>query len=54
MSYANVPRSIGLVVSRRLATMVELQTTLGAQDLYNLIEILAVDNHNQNLKPREA
>lgn len=33
--------------------MADLQTTLGAQDLYNLIEIIAVDSHNANLKPRQ-
>lgn len=44
---------IGVIVSKGLATLNELQTVYGAEDLYNLIEIVAVDNHNQNLKPRE-
>lgn len=53
MSYANVPQSVGVVVSKRLATTTELQTVLGAQDLYDILEILAVDSFNENLKPRE-
>lgn len=30
--------------------MVELQTVLGAEDLYNLLEIIAVDNFNSNAR----
>ena len=44
---------IGLLVSRRYATLHELQTVYGAEDFSNLIEIIAVDTHNENLKPRE-
>jgi hypothetical protein len=42
----NLPRSIGAVVSKGLATLNELQTVYGAEDLYNLLEVLAVDSHN--------
>ncbi|EIF30968.1 hypothetical protein BCh11DRAFT_06480 [Burkholderia sp. Ch1-1] len=41
-----MPRAIAVVCSERLATLVELQTVLGAEDLYNLLEIVAVDRHN--------
>lgn len=51
--YANVPRVIGFVVSHKMATLHELQTVYGPEDLYDMIEILVVDNHNENLKPRE-
>lgn len=44
-----MPQSIGRVVSQRMASMVDLQTILGAEDLYNLLEILAVDSHNEYL-----
>jgi hypothetical protein len=37
------------VVSSRLATMHELQTIYGLEDLANFLEILAVDAHNQRL-----
>jgi hypothetical protein len=43
VEYANVPKNIGTVVSSRLATLHELQTSLGVRDLYDLLEILAVD-----------
>jgi hypothetical protein len=35
------------VVSARLATLHELQTVYGVKDLYDLLEIIAVDNYNQ-------
>jgi 4-diphosphocytidyl-2C-methyl-D-erythritol kinase len=49
IDYANVPRSIGTVVSRRLATLHELDTVYGTADLHDMIEIIAVDAHNQRL-----
>lgn len=47
--YANVPAAIGAVVSGKLATLHELDTVYGLADLYDLIEVLAVDAHNQDL-----
>jgi hypothetical protein len=49
IEYANVPRTIGSVVSRGLASMHELDTVLGTEDLFDLVEIISVDCHNQNL-----
>ncbi|NBD02183.1 transcription elongation factor GreA [Burkholderia thailandensis] len=49
IAYPNVPRSIGAVVSRRLATLVELQTVLGQDDLHDLLEIIVVDSHNERV-----
>jgi len=43
----NVPRTIAAVVSGKLATLHELDTVYGVEDLYDLIEILAIDGHNQ-------
>jgi hypothetical protein len=37
------------VVSSRLATLAELDTVLGAEDLYMLLEIISVDAHNQRI-----
>ncbi len=34
------------MISRGLATMHELDTVLGTEDLYDLIEIVAVDSYN--------
>ena len=36
-------------MSSKLATMTELTTTLGAEDLYNLFEIAVVDAHNERV-----
>ena len=44
--YQNVPRALAQVISSRLATMTELDSVLGAQDLYDLLEIAAVDAFN--------
>ena len=49
VEYGNIDRSIAVVVSSRLATMHELQTVYGFRDLYDLLEIIAVDNHNQRI-----
>jgi len=46
-----VPRAVGIVVGRRLATLHELQTVYGAQDLHDMIEVYVVDTLNeQNAK----
>ena len=44
--YANVPRLIGIIVGRRLATLHELDTIYGEQDAHDLLEIIAVDAAN--------
>jgi hypothetical protein len=45
----NVPRTIGAVISSRLATLVELDTVLGMEDVYDLLEIISVDAHNKHI-----
>lgn len=52
IDYLNVPRRIAQVVSSRHATLVELQTILGAKDLEDLYEIILVDSHNASLPPK--
>lgn len=47
--YRNISGSLGAVISSKLATLHELQTVYGVEDLYNLLEIVAVDNYNQML-----
>lgn len=44
-----MPRLIGVVVSSKLATLSELHTTLGAEDLHDMLEILAIDAHNERV-----
>jgi 4-diphosphocytidyl-2C-methyl-D-erythritol kinase len=55
LEYENVPKIVGSVVSHHLATFHELDTVYGTEDLYDMIEIIAVDNHNQRVinKPRD-
>jgi hypothetical protein len=38
-----------VIVSHKLATLHELQTAYGAQDLYDLLEIIVVDGHNERV-----
>lgn len=49
-----MPRSIGAVVSGKLATLVDCDTTLSLQDVYDLLEIMAIDAHNQNEQTKRA
>lgn len=36
-----------MVVSSKLATLVELDTVYGVRDLYDFLEIIMVDAHNK-------
>jgi len=40
---------VGAVVSAGLATLTELKTTLSIKDMFDLAEILAINNHNQRI-----
>jgi hypothetical protein len=42
-----VPRTIGTVISAGRASLVELDTLLGTEDMYDLLEIISVDMYNQ-------
>ena len=48
-----MPPIVGMVVSSRLATLCELQTAYGVQDLYDLAEVVTVDAYNRR-KAAEA
>jgi hypothetical protein len=45
--YINVSPKIGLVVSSRLATLIELGTVYGTEDLEDFIEIILTDSYNR-------
>lgn len=45
----NVPLAIAAVVSSKQAKLYELQTVYGGKDLYDLLEIVNIDNHNQRI-----
>jgi hypothetical protein len=44
-----VPRSIGAVISAGMASLHELDTVYGLDDVYDFLEIMAVDAHNRRL-----
>ncbi|GMG89669.1 hypothetical protein Cmtc_08890 [Cupriavidus sp. TKC] len=45
-----MPRNIGAVLSSRRATLHELQSVYGQEDLHDLLEIIIVDGYNERLK----
>jgi hypothetical protein len=49
IDYVNLPRTIGAVVSSRMASLIELQTVYGVTDLYRMLEVLTVDAHNRRV-----
>ena len=53
IGYANVPSIIGLIVSKRYATLHELKTTIGMAEAYDLVEIISVDAYNSYLASKK-
>jgi len=53
VDYVNISQSIATVISSRLATLHELGTTLGTQDMWDLLEINAIDQHNTYIMNRD-
>ncbi|EBI9530316.1 transcription elongation factor GreA [Salmonella enterica subsp. enterica] len=49
VDYVNVPRTIATVISSGKASKVELDSVLGVQDLWDLLEIIQVDTHNERV-----
>jgi len=54
--YVNVPKTIATVVSSKLATLYELDSVYGVEDMWRLLEIITVDNYNRMVvnKSQEA
>ena len=50
----NVPMTMGILVSSKMATLHELQTVYGMKDAYDMMEILYIDNQNQQIANRKA
>lgn len=49
-----MPASIGAVLSARMATLHELETVYGVEDVYVMLEILMVDAYNRRPADRET
>ncbi|WP_147196048.1 transglycosylase [Pantoea sp. CCBC3-3-1] len=45
--YVNVPKTIATVISSKLATLFELDSVYGVEDMWRLLEIITVDNYNR-------
>lgn len=56
VEYLNMPRTVATCVSSRLATLHELDTVYGLEDMWGLLEVNTVDTHNANVaqKAQEA
>ena len=50
----NVPPTISCAVSSELVTFAELATVLSLEDLWDVLEINAVNRHNEAIMQREA
>lgn len=48
--YLNIPTPIAMVVSAKLATLHELDTVYSLEDMWDMLEVIAVDSHNSNLR----
>ena len=51
-SYVNVPPMIASVVNSRLATLYELQTVYGLEDLFDLLEVIIINIANQQKRQK--
>ena len=47
-------RTVGMILSHKAATLHELQTVYSLEDVYDMIEVLMVDNHNQEVLQKAA
>ena len=54
IEYPTVPGMIGVIITRRLATLHELQTVYSIDDAVDLYEIAAVNNYNEWRSAEEA
>ncbi|MDE9483255.1 transcription elongation factor GreA [Xenorhabdus bovienii] len=46
VEYTNVPRTIATVLSSGKASLAELDAVYGLEDMWTMLEIIQVDNHN--------
>jgi hypothetical protein len=49
VDYPNVPPTIGMAISHDKALSGPLNTVLGLEALYDILEIILVDAHNQRV-----
>lgn len=49
ISCANVPRTIAMAINAKVATLHEMQTIYGLEDVYDMLEVVSVNNHNEHV-----
>ncbi|PTQ70291.1 transglycosylase [Pseudomonas sp. GV071] len=55
VEYLNLPRTVATCISSRLATLHELDSVYGLEDMWWLLEVNTVDSHNTMIanQPRD-
>ena len=54
IEYANLPRQIGAVISAGKASLNECQTIYSVEDVYLMLEVIAIDAHNRRVAEEHA
>ena len=54
VEYANLPRQIGALISAGKATLNECATVYSVEDVYLMLEVVAVDAHNRRMAEDHA
>ena len=49
IEYPTVSGLVGVVISKQMATLFELQTIYSLDDLYDMYEVILVNNYNESL-----
>jgi hypothetical protein len=49
LNYPNVSKVLGAVISTGMASLHELQTIYSLQDVFDLLEIAAINGHNRKM-----
>lgn len=49
----NVPPVIGTLLARRMVTLHELDTVYGTKDVYDMLEVITVDDYNNALANKQ-
>ena len=49
----NVSAPVATLLSKRMATLHELDTVYGVRDVYDMLEVITVDDYNNALAKRE-
>jgi hypothetical protein len=51
--YLNISAPIATLLSKRMATLHELDTVYGVRDVYDMLEVVTVDDYNNALSRQE-